>query len=198
MKTVIGIILDRSGSMSGRETDVIGGVNKFLSEQKKIKGQCSLGMYRFDTDFEAFRAPAPLAQVADLEPQEYVPRGGTALIDAVGKTIALLDESIAESKAGKVIVLIFTDGEENSSREMTSDQVKALIAARQKKNWTFLYFGANVDKFNNRTYNAHAAASMSLGIGSTGATGATAGVGQMYVQASTTVGLIRNGQAAIL
>lgn len=197
MKTLIGILLDRSGSMGGHESDVVGGINKFIVEQKKLKGKCFLGMSRFDTEYDEFRPALALTEIAPLEAHEYVPRGDTALLDAVAKTIGSLDEAKRQQKAKKVIMVIFTDGEENASREVNADQVKQLIKEREKDGWSFLYFGANIDRFNQRTYDARMAAH-SFGIGSTGATGATGGVAQMYVQASMTVAQMRNTGSAEL
>src|SRR3990167_6944268 len=93
MKTMICLILDRSGSMHGRENDVIGGVNSFIEEQKKLPDPASIAFVRFDTEaIERFRAMGPLSEVQPLTLADYQPRGGTPLLDAVGTTIAKLDD----------------------------------------------------------------------------------------------------------
>lgn len=149
MKAMICLILDRSGSMSGREADVIGGVNSFIEEQKKLPDPASVAFVRFDTQgIERFRTMAPLADVKPLTSDDYKPRGGTPLLDAVGKTITALDDDWKAEQPDRCIVVIVTDGQENESREYTKQKVKELIQARQESGkWAFIYLGANVDSF---------------------------------------------------
>src|SRR5712671_2344415 len=125
MKTMICLILDRSGSMTGRETDVVGGVNKFIEEQKQLPDPASLAIVRFDDQaIERFREMKPLAQVEPLQPKEFVPRGNTPLLDAVGSTIAKLDEDWKTEKPDRCILMIVTDGQENASKEYTKSKSK--------------------------------------------------------------------------
>ena len=149
MKTMICLILDRSGSMGGRENDGINGVNSFIEEQKKLPDPASIAFVRFDTEAtERFRAMQPLADVKPLERSEYQPRGGTPLLDAVGKTIAQLEDDWKAEQPERAILVIVTDGEENSSREYTKAKVKEMIESRQSSGkWAFVYLGANVDAF---------------------------------------------------
>lgn len=149
MKTMICLILDRSGSMGGREDDVVGGVNAFLEEQKKLPDPASVSMVRFDSQsIEFFRARGPLIDTAPLTRDEYQPRGGTPLLDAVGRTIMDLEVHWKNEQPERAIVVIVTDGAENESREYTKAKVKALIDARQASGlWAFIYLGANVDAF---------------------------------------------------
>lgn len=148
-KTMICLILDRSGSMSGREKDVIGGVNTFIDEQKKLPEAASIAFVRFDTSgIERFRPMQELAKVGPLQPQEYVPSGGTPLLDAVGQTINALDRDWVTERPARAIVVIVTDGEERDSREFKKEQIKAMIKARQDSGmWAFVYLGASVDAF---------------------------------------------------
>lgn len=149
MKAMICLILDRSGSMGGRENDVVNGVNSFLEEQKKLPDPASIAFVRFDTEaVERFRPMQALAEVKPLERSEYQPRGGTPLLDAVGSTIAKLDDDWKTENPERAIVVIVTDGEENSSREYSKQKVKEMIESRQASGkWAFIYLGANVDAF---------------------------------------------------
>lgn len=135
-------ILDRSGSMSGLEHDTIEGYNGFI---KNLKGEdARVTLTIFDTHFETPYADKPVSKVPALTNKVYFPRGGTALIDAVCGTIN--DHKKDVKRGDKALVLIITDGYENSSREYTSAQMKALISSLEKrKNWTFTYLGANQD-----------------------------------------------------
>lgn len=149
MNTMICLILDRSGSMEGRQADVIGGVNRFLAEQKALPDPASIAMVRFDTGgIERFREMVDLKECKPLLAEEYVPRGGTPLLDAVGVTLAKLDEDWKAVSAERAILIIVTDGHENSSREYTKAQIKNMIESREKSGkWAVMYFGANVDAF---------------------------------------------------
>lgn len=146
--TEIIFLLDRSGSMSGLESDTIGGFNSF------IKKQCSLGRTHlttilFDDRYEILHNGVDAGTVT-LTEKEYFTRGSTALLDAIGKTIidvglrlSHLDEA---SYPNKVIFVITTDGLENSSKEFSYSKVKQMIE-RQKEacNWEFIFMGANID-----------------------------------------------------
>lgn len=187
MKTMICVVLDRSGSMGGREKDVIGGVNTFIDEQKKLPDPASMAFVRFDTDnIERFRAMTPLEKVEHLQPGDFQPRGGTPLLDAVGRTIMALEDDWKTEKPERAILIVVTDGEENASREYTKEKIKALIKARQDSGlWAFVYLGANVDAF-------HEAGQMGFAASNTaGYQNTTRGVKSMYAAASASTSHMR-------
>lgn len=164
------VILDRSGSMENMAKDMRGGFNAFVAEQKKEPGECTLTLVQFDTQaIETVYTARPIAQVPLLVLE---PRAGTPLNDAIGQTINSVGARFAalpeDGRPGKVLVLIITDGEENSSREFTRPQIKAMVERQIKDyQWQFVYLGANVDEFRE-------AASYGIGAASTaGYTGQT-------------------------
>jgi len=152
--TEIIFVVDRSGSMDSIRTDMIGGFNAFIKEQKKNKiGLCRVSFFQFDTQppipekvFEAI----DLDVVPDLTTKTFVPRSGTPLWDAVAFSIKLVGERFdalpEDEKPEKVLMVTITDGEENSSREWTAEQVKQMIEHQTEKyGWQFAYLGANQD-----------------------------------------------------
>ena len=138
-------ILDMSGSMSGKEDDTRGGFNAFVkdaqADQSAEGGKVTLSLTCFDTEFIQVYGPTDIQRVKPIGPEEYTPRGSTALLDAIGLTIAPL----SFPKAEKVLVYIVTDGYENASREWTNDTIKAVIEAKEKEGWEFLFIGAGLD-----------------------------------------------------
>ena len=188
LKSIICLILDRSGSMGGRETDVINGVNSFIAEQKKLPDPASIAFVRFDSEaVETFRVMGPLAYCPPLTADEYSPRGGTPLFDAVGRTISQMDKDWKEQRADRAIVVIVTDGEENASREYTKEKIKDMVNARQRTGrWAFVYLGANVDAFSEAS---------KMGINPQNVAGYTqtaAGMNAMYSATSDTVKAMRS------
>jgi hypothetical protein len=148
MKTLIAVILDRSGSMSGHESDTIGGVNNFIEEQKKLSDDSAILFVRFDTEYERFRDRVELAKCTPLTAGEYKPRGMTSLLDAVGKTINAMENDWISFKPERAIVVIVTDGEENSSTEFTNAKIKEMIKSREASGkWAFIYLGTDVNAF---------------------------------------------------
>ncbi len=146
--TGIVFILDRSGSMEGLENDTIGGFNGFVKKQAEI-GQTSLTTVLFDDKYEILHNGVDARNVT-LTNREYFTRGSTALLDAVGKTINdvgnRLNETAEESRPGKVIFVITTDGLENASREFGYNEVKRMITHQTEKyGWEFVFMGANID-----------------------------------------------------
>lgn len=147
--TELVFILDRSGSMSGLESDTIGGFNGMLNKQKKEDGKANVTTVLFDDQIEVIHDRFPIDVVEPLTDKDYYVRGCTALLDAVGSTVKKI-ENIQnrlpnELKADKVIFVITTDGEENASQEYSSKMVKKMIEANQEKGWQFIFLGANID-----------------------------------------------------
>lgn len=171
-RTWIAVLLDRSGSMQAMKSDVEGGFNAFIDEQRKADGECIVTLAQFDTVYEVVYAETPVSEVPALDLQ---PRGGTALLDSMGalitQTAARLAAMPEDKRPGSVIVAVMTDGRENSSREWTHKAVKELVQQQtDKDNWEFLYMGANQDaieegaklgvsRYNSMTYSADSALS---------------------------------------
>ena len=126
-------LLDRSGSMDSCRQDTIDGFNTFVDSQKQFGGTMTLCL--FDDEFETVYEKLPIEQVPPLTEHTFVPRGGTALHDAMGQVLKM-------NLSDDAMIIILTDGEENSSRTYTSAHVKDLV---NLKPWKFVYLGANQD-----------------------------------------------------
>lgn len=147
--TEIIFLLDRSGSMGGLETDTIGGFNSFIQKQKELEGETIVTTILFDDRYEILWNGVN-ADKLKLTENEYFVRGGTALLDAVGKTILNVENRLSktneEERPGKVIFVITTDGLENASREFNYKKVQELVKHQQEKySWEFIFLGANID-----------------------------------------------------
>lgn len=145
--THIYFLLDRSGSMETIRLDTEGGFDAFIREQRQTPGECRVTLARFDTEYEEVYRDLPIAQVPPLRLQ---PRGMTALLDSIGRLIGDAGTRLAalpeDARPGSVIVGIMTDGHENSSRELTHPQVKAMIDRQSTEyDWQFLFMGADQD-----------------------------------------------------
>lgn len=145
-KTDIIVVLDRSGSMGKIAKDMVGGFLTFTVAQQKTPGECRLSLYQFDTHYEVVYEGKPIADVPLLE---LVPRGSTALLDAVGQTIAATGERLnklpEDQRPGAVVFLIITDGQENSSKEYTYEKVQAMIEHQKTQySWQFAYLGSDL------------------------------------------------------
>ena len=148
--TDITIVLDRSGSMGVIAHDVIGGVNTFIDTQKEQPGKATLTLVQFDNVYEIVHNAVDISAVPHLTKETYKPRGMTALLDAVGRTIVetgkRLEQMPEAERPGKVLFVIMTDGEENVSTEMTYEKVKEMTEHQKTKyNWDFIFLGANID-----------------------------------------------------
>jgi len=143
-------LLDRSGSMSGLESDTIGGYNAMLEKQKKEEGEANVTTVLFDDKIEMLHKRVSLQEIAKITEKEYFVRGCTALLDAIGQTIHLMGNvqkyAKEEDRAGKVLFIITTDGYENSSKEYTYETIKRMIERQKERyNWEFIFLGANID-----------------------------------------------------
>jgi uncharacterized protein YegL len=147
--TDITLVIDRSGSMESIREDAEGGVNAFIREQAKQPGEALLTLVQFDTEYDFIHKGVPVKQVPAYE---LVPRGSTALLDAVGRAINETGERLAKmaepDRPGLVIFVIVTDGQENSSHEFSKARIKEKIEQQQAKyHWQFTFLGANQDAF---------------------------------------------------
>lgn len=188
--TDITVVLDRSGSMSACQSDAEGGLNQFIEDQKKAEGECNFTLVQFDTDYEFVHKGVPINEVSHCQ---LIPRGMTALHDAVGRAINETGQRLASmpegSRPGLVIFVILTDGHENSSKEFKLDKIKEMIQAQQDQfKWKFTFLGANQDAF---------AAGSSMGIDTkTTANYSTRQSQKAFASASAAVGRARGMSSA--
>ena len=148
--TELVFILDKSGSMGGLEKDTIGGYNSRLEKQKAVPGECLITTVLFDNDYELLHDRIDIRAVSPITEKEYAVGGSTALLDAIGRTIHKIGNAQMNTaddyRAEKVMFVIITDGEENSSREYSAEKVKAQIQRQKEKyDWEFIFLGANID-----------------------------------------------------
>jgi hypothetical protein len=149
-KTQIVCIADRSGSMASIIDDSIGGFNSFLKEQKKLKDEATLTLALFDDQYDLLYDDVDIQKVQPVTKDVWMPRGMTALYDAIGKTITAVKANHAKlgvERPAKVLCVIITDGQENASREYKLDSIKKLIKSCENDDWNFIYLAANQDAF---------------------------------------------------
>jgi Mg-chelatase subunit ChlD len=144
-------VIDRSGSMQSTLNDAIGGFNSFIEEQTKLSKTTLFSAMFFNAPVEKklFYDGVKISAVVPLDTRSYIPGGMTALFDAIGTTIGIVEDRHSKMKnPPRVLLMILTDGEENSSNEYTSKQIKEKIDELQnKKNWKVVYIGASADRF---------------------------------------------------
>lgn len=131
-------ILDRSGSMMGLTSDVIGGFNSFVEEQRKVAGDAKLTLVIFDGSIETVYEDVDINEVPELTSDVYFARGSTSLYDAIGT-------AVNGKNLDNALVMIQTDGYENTSREYTKDSIKTLIDEKEAQGWEFVFLGADID-----------------------------------------------------
>ncbi len=146
----IAFVLDRSGSMESCRDAALAGFNSFLAEQQKVTGLAKLTLVLFDDEYLLPINALPVAEILPLNDDSYVPRGSTALLDAIGRTVAELGARLAalpeRDRPSQVIVAILTDGAENSSQTYTWREIARVIKEQTEQyRWTFLFLGANQD-----------------------------------------------------
>lgn len=147
--TEVVFILDKSGSMSGLESDTIGGFNSMIEKQKAEGQDVLVSTILFNHTMKIVHDRVPIAEVEPMTSRDYEPGGMTALLDAVGKTIehikTIQKYARDEDRPDKTMFIITTDGCENSSTRFNIDDVKKMIGAQKETGWEFLFLGANID-----------------------------------------------------
>ena len=145
--TDITVVMDRSASMASCRNESEKGINKFVEEQRSLEGEANFTLVKFDNQYEKEYDGININDVSQIE---LVPRGCTALNDAIGKAInetgTRLYNMSEKERPGLVVFVILTDGFENASNEFTADQIKSMITKQQEVySWEFTFLGANQD-----------------------------------------------------
>jgi uncharacterized protein YegL len=177
--TALCLVVDRSGSMQPIAKDMNGGIRTLMQEQWEQPGKVMIDVFTFDNTTEHVVKNVPLDDTS--HPDYVVPRGSTALNDAIGLAVTTLGERFADmpedERPATVVVVIVTDGQENASQEWTTDRVRALVTQQTDEyGWTFLYLAANVDAFaTGAAFGIQATHSMAYTASGAGAQGMSAG-----------------------
>lgn len=148
--TELVFILDRSGSMSGLESDTIGGYNALLEKQKAEMGDAVVTTVLFDDRIELLHDRIGIKGVKQVTDKEYFVRGSTALLDAIGisidKIVNARRHQAESEQPEKTMFIITTDGYENASTRFTYERIRHMVTREQEKyGWEFLFIGANMD-----------------------------------------------------
>lgn len=179
--THIHMLLDRSGSMDSLKSDTIGGINQFLRDQKAAPGKCTFTLVQFDSQapYEVVQSFVPIVEAAELNTATYVPRGGTPLLDAIGKAlndVAAKVDSMTEPPT-RVVFVIITDGQENESKEFTKAMIVTKLANADKRGWQVQYLGVGIDAIGDATQlGVRAASTLNIGASTKGVNCAYAAV----------------------
>lgn len=150
----IAVVLDKSGSMGLVREGTITGFNTYVDNQKNEPGEATLTLVFFDTEYDVKYVDKPLADVKHLAPEDYYPGGNTALNDAIARAITEIGAKLAakpeKDRPAKVVMVIVTDGQENSSKEYKLPEgtatIKKMIEHQEKTySWQFIFLGAGLD-----------------------------------------------------
>ena len=144
----VAMVVDRSGSMRSMGCEVMNGFNTFVKEQKALPGKCSATVVSFDNEVEVLQHGVPLQQVREANHTTFSPRGMTALLDAIGQTVEMIENKVDSmaNKPDKIMVMILTDGAENASKKFSKKDVMDKIQSLEATgDWEFVFVGANQD-----------------------------------------------------
>ena len=145
----IAVVLDRSGSMQAVRDATIEGFNGWLADIQGSAPESITSVILFSTESLRFYDRVMAKAIRPLTREDYRPDGFTALYDAVGEAVDALAATMTKPKKDRALVVIITDGQENSSRQMNRETLRAKIAELEATGkWTFTYLSAHADAWN--------------------------------------------------
>ncbi len=151
--TELVFILDRSGSMEGKEQDVVGGFNSMLKKQKRENEETLVTTIFFSNDYDIIHDRENIKKLKPLSIQDFAPDGWTALFDAIGDTIERIKlihkHTNAKNKPNRTLFVIATDGMENSSCKYTYSKIKEMIKQQESVGWNFIFVAESIDNAEN-------------------------------------------------
>jgi hypothetical protein len=145
MKTVICFLLDETGSMQPFIDATMSGFNEYVNKFRDQK-DVTFKLTKFNSAKVDIQPSVSIKDAPVLSRDNYKPDNLTPLYDAIGRTIKDVEAEVG-SKKRKVLFVIMTDGQENSSLEYSRDAIFRLIQEKEKSGWTFTYLGANQDSW---------------------------------------------------
>lgn len=144
--TEIVFIMDESGSMNSKREEAVKGFNEFISEQKEVPGEANLTLISFDDIVRTILTRKPIEEVNTITDDDFTPSGCTALYDAMGNAFSQLDE--VNDEDSNIVMVVMTDGKENTSSDFTADEIKEKVKEKKKHDWDILFLSCDIDSFN--------------------------------------------------
>ena len=146
----IAIVLDQSSSMSFVKDETINGFNEQVQTIKKNAktrdGKTTVSLVLFNNSVNIAVKLEDSTVLKELSSEQYRLDYGTAMLDAIGATMLMFDKEVDDNENNRYLVIIISDGQENSSREFSYENIAKMINKRQNNGrWTFSYIGANQD-----------------------------------------------------
>jgi len=148
-KVFISFVLDESGSMQTGQGAIVGGMNEQIQTLKrKFEGDLIepvVSFIKFSDNIVSLYEGKTLSDLSEFEQKGYNPNGSTALYDAVGYTIDMMQRLDGiDDEGNSALLVVITDGEENASHKFNSSQISEKIVALNKTGrWTVTYLGPN-------------------------------------------------------
>lgn len=148
-KIHVGVALDESGSMLETKKETLNGINEQIQElkkQKEVETTFTLVTFSGPNDVKTIRLVEPIENIKDIKDSEYKPDGMTALYDGVARLFSELKQNTVEDEHTSYLILVVSDGQENSSVEYNANKIAEMVTERKNSNkWTISYIGANQD-----------------------------------------------------
>lgn len=136
------LILDESGSMQPMKDSVVSGVNEILSSIRSLDGKevsYLVTIIKFNSFVSVLCTGNKVEELGEMESSEYQPRDLTALYDAIGKGVCEVER--LRTPSDNVVITIFSDGNDNCSRDYDKTMISSLIKRKKGANWEFIFVG---------------------------------------------------------
>lgn len=196
--TLIEFILDETGSMSSVRKPTIDSFNEYVNGQRGQAGLCQLTLTKFDSSgIRVQYQDVDVNAVVPLDENTYRPGAMTNLYDAIGVRIKALEARTSKDDNKAKLIVIMTDGQDNSSQEYNPSMLAELIKAKEAEGWTFVFLGANQDAWQvGQTFGLAKGNTMTYDVGNMHDTMQIVGAATAQYRSVRTNGLVSSTEAS--
>ena len=142
-------VIGKSAGMD--QSAILNGFNSLIEAQKKIKDESTYTLVFFNEECKASALCRSIKSMRKYTEKTYVPKGGSALYDAMGYAMSAVGEVLSETEEHErpSLVCVIVIGESDNASTVFEHSVVSEMISVQKNiyKWDFVFYGDSSNIF---------------------------------------------------